>query len=53
MKVGKLTNVRVEADLDMKENGIMLESENTIIDGSLKAQFESIDKLFLSVGLNE
>ncbi len=52
-KVGKLTNVRVEADLDMKENGIMLESENTIIDGSLKAQFESIDKLFLSVGLNE
>lgn len=52
-KVGRLTNVRTEVDLEMHEPGIKLESENNIIDGSLDAQFESIDKLFLSVGLNE
>ncbi|MAX66087.1 MAG: FliH/SctL family protein [Bacteriovoracaceae bacterium] len=52
-KVGKLTNVRVETDFEMSENGIKLESENTVIDGSLDAQFKSIDKLFHSVGLNE
>lgn len=52
-KVGKLTNVRVEVDLDMSENGIKLESENNIIDGSLSAQFKSIDKLFHNVGVNE
>lgn len=52
-KVGKLTNIRVEADLDMEHNGIKLESENTVIDGSLEAQFESIDRLFANVGVNE
>lgn len=52
-KVGKLTNVRVEVDLDMKENGIKLESENTIIDGSLDAQFASIDRIFSNAGVNE
>lgn len=52
-KVGQLTNLRVEVDLDMEGNGIKLESENTIIDGSLKAQFESIDKLFTNVGVND
>ncbi len=52
-KVGRLTNVRVESDLDMKFNGIKLESENTVIDGSLEAQFETIDRLFQNVGLNE
>lgn len=53
-KVGKLTNIRVEVDLDMQENGIKLESENTIIDGSLASQFESIDRIFSNnVGLNE
>lgn len=51
-KVGKLTNVRVEVDLDQTENGVVLESENTIIDGSLESQFNSIDKLFKNVGVN-
>lgn len=51
-KVGVLTNVRIEVDLDLDENGIVLESENTIIDGSLDAQFKSLDKLFTSVGLH-
>lgn len=48
-KVGVLTNLRVEVDHDMDGNGIKLESENTIIDGSLEAQFNSIDKLFKNV----
>jgi len=52
-KVGKLNNVRMEVDLDMQENGIKLETENTIIDASLEAQFKSIDRLFKRVGLNE
>lgn len=52
-KLGKLTNVRMEVDLDQSNNGIKLESENTIVDGSLETQFKSIDKLFENVGINE
>ena len=51
-RIGKLTNARVEVEMDMERPGIILESENGIIDGSLEAQFASIDKLFESVGLN-
>jgi flagellar assembly protein FliH len=51
-KVGKLTNVRVEIELDLDNKGIILESENGIIDGSIDAQFASIDKLFESVGVD-
>lgn len=52
-EIGKLTNVRVEVDLDQNNNGIILESENTIVDGSLETQFNSIDKIFENVGINE
>lgn len=52
-KLGSLTNVRVEAHDDMNGKGIILESENGIIDGTLEAQFASIDKLFEAVGINE
>lgn len=51
-KVGKLSNTRVEIDLDLQHNGIKLETENCIIDGSLDAQFEAIDELFKNVGLD-
>jgi len=44
---------RVEVDLDQEENGIVLESENTIVDGSLETQFKSIDRVFENVGLYE
>lgn len=50
--IGKLTNARVEVEMDVERPGIILESENGIIDGTLDAQFASIDKLFESVGLN-
>lgn len=52
-KVGVLTNVRIEVDLDMQQNGIIIESENNIIDGSLDAQMASLDKLFTNVGIND
>jgi flagellar assembly protein FliH len=51
-KLGVLTNVRIEIDYDMTENGIVIESENTIVDASLDSQFEAIDRLFRNVGVN-
>lgn len=52
-KVGTLTNVRIEIDHEMNgDKGIILESEKGIIDGSFKAQFETFDRVFDSVGIN-
>ncbi len=51
-RLGKLQNVRIEIDLDMSHRGIIIESENGLIDGSFHAQFQSFDKVFESVGLN-
>src|SRR5690606_38272934 len=48
-KLGVLTNVRVEKHLDMDKPGIILESENGIIEGSIEAQFSSLDRIFESV----
>ncbi len=50
-RVGTLTNVRVESDYDIEDTGIILQSENGIINATLKEQFNSIDKLFDSVGV--
>ena len=52
-RLGKLTNVRLEVEPDMNNPGIIIESENGIIDGSLEAQFINLDKLFVSVGIDE
>lgn len=52
-KVGELPNIRVEVDLDHDEKGIILESENGIIDASLDAQFKSLDKIFEAVNTDE
>jgi flagellar assembly protein FliH len=51
-QIGQLQNIRVEIDQDMTERGIIIESENGIIDGSIHAQFQSFDKVFESVGLD-
>ena len=48
-KVGRLANTRVEVDLDQTENGIVLETENCIIDGSLEAQFKSVKAVKSSI----
>ncbi|MBL6989314.1 MAG: hypothetical protein ISR65_06035 [Bacteriovoracaceae bacterium] len=52
-KIGQIPNVRVEVDHDMDKHGIILESENGIIDASLPMQFQYLEKLFESVGIYE
>lgn len=50
-KLGQFSNVRVETDYDIQGTGIVVESENGIINGSLVEQLNSLDKIFESVGL--
>jgi flagellar assembly protein FliH len=50
-KLGQFTNVRVETDFDIQGTGVVVESENGIINGSLVEQLNSLDKIFESVGL--
>ncbi len=50
-KLGELTNVRVEIDYSMDRPGIILDSQNGIINASLDQQFANLDKLFESVGV--
>jgi flagellar assembly protein FliH len=50
-RIGELTNVRVEVDHDQDLPGIVLQSENGILNGRLGVQFKNLDKLFSNVGL--
>lgn len=50
-KIGEMKNVRVETDYDIEGPGIVVESENGIINGSLTEQFKGLSKLFENVGL--
>lgn len=52
-KLGVLTNIRMEIDIDQDATGIVLESENSIVDGSLETQLASIDRIFENAGLHE
>ena len=52
-KLGVLANIRIEVDPELEGHGIILESENAVVDGSLEAQMKSLDKLFANVGKNE
>lgn len=52
-RLGKLQNIRVEVEPDISYPGLIVESENGIVDGSLESQFLNLDKLFLSVGLED
>ena len=52
-RLGELVNVRVETDYDIEGPGIVLESENGIINGTIEEQFKSLSKLFESVGVIE
>ena len=51
--LGKLNNVRVEVDYDVSENGLIVEADNGIIDGTLEEQFKKLDELFSVVGTDE
>jgi flagellar assembly protein FliH len=44
-KVGKLKNIRVEVLNQTNYPGIIVESDKTILDGTIEAQFEKINKL--------
>lgn len=48
-RLGTLTNVRLEPDMEMKGRGIVLETDNGIIDSSPDAMFKTLDKLFETV----
>lgn len=52
-KLGELSNVRLEIDFDIENKGMIVESENGIINGSLEEQFKSLDRLFETVDLYE
>ena len=48
-RLGPLSNVRVEVVPEIQYPGIILESENSLIDGSLEGVFQSMDKIFEQV----
>lgn len=48
-RLGTLTNVRVEPDTEIKGRGLVLETENGIVDGTPEAMFQTLDKLFETV----
>lgn len=48
-RLGQLTNVRVEIVPEIQHPGIILESENGLIDGSMEGVFQNIDKIFEQV----
>ena len=50
-RIGELTNVRVEVDHNQDLPGMVLQSENGILNGRLGVQFKNLDKLFSNVGL--
>ena len=48
-RLGDLKNVRIEIDSSVKSKGIIVESENGIINATMEEQFKSLDKLFEDV----
>lgn len=52
-KIGKLTNIRFECDHEVHAHGIVVESLNSIIRGTIDEQFKNLDKLFEGVGVTK
>ncbi|MFA5583374.1 MAG: FliH/SctL family protein [Bacteriovoracaceae bacterium] len=52
-KLGAFSNVRLEVSRDMNLPGIMLESENGIVDASLENIFTKLDRFFEQAGKGE
>lgn len=48
-RLGEIKNVRIEMDNHVSRNGIVIESDNGIINASMEEQFKSLDKLFEDV----
>lgn len=47
--IGNFTNVRIEADSEILDKGIIIDSDNGIIDARIEQQFENLDDLFKNV----
>lgn len=52
-KLGQLSNLRVEVVSEIHHPGIIIESENGLIDGSMEGVFKNIDKIFEQVMSHE
>jgi flagellar assembly protein FliH len=52
-RLGQLSNVRIEIVPEIQYPGIILETENGLIDGSLESIFQNIDKIFEQVNTSE
>jgi flagellar assembly protein FliH len=52
-RLGQLSNIRIEIVPELGHPGIILESENGLIDGSLEGVFANIDKIFEQVVAHE
>jgi len=52
-RLGTLSNVRIEVSSEMNGPGIILESENGIVDASLENIFSKFDRFFEQVGQSE
>lgn len=48
-RLGELKNVRIEIDSSVESKGMIVESDNGIINATLEEQFKSLDKLFENV----
>lgn len=48
-RLGEMKNVRIEIDSSVKSKGIIVESDNGIINATMEEQFKSLDKLFEDV----
>jgi flagellar assembly protein FliH len=48
-RLGDMKNVRIEIDSSVTTRGIIVESENGIINATMEEQFKSLDKLFEDV----
>ena len=48
-RLGEMKNVRVEMNSSVNSKGIVIESENGIINATMEEQFKSLDKLFEDV----
>lgn len=52
-RLGQLSNVRIEVVPEINYPGIILETENGLIDGSMEGVFANIDKIFAQVVKHE
>ena len=49
----EMPNIKFDVNDDIKTRGIILTTENEVIDGTLEEQFKNLDKIFLQIGLKK